>query len=256
MTDQTASRDDAAALDARRPRPDRRGRAAITRRPGRSLLTALGTVVGVGAFVATTGLASTAKAQVSERFDALAATQVRVVDSLEAAFGDDRPPASTTRSRRMLSNGSSDSTASSTPGCTGRFRTPISTYVCWRPRRAGPQQVQVMGASPGALRAARPDLRTGRLLDQFHEDRAERVAVLDRVAAEQLGINRVDNQPAVFIGDRTYIVIGIIDDVARSPGLRAVGDHSGRDGERRLRQRRRQLHRADRGRPGCRTLIA
>ena len=52
--------------------------AAITRRPGRSLLTALGTVVGVGAFVATTGLASTAKAQVSERFDALAATEVRV----------------------------------------------------------------------------------------------------------------------------------------------------------------------------------
>jgi putative ABC transport system permease protein len=46
--------------------------AAITRRPGRSLLTALGTVVGVAAFVATTGLASTAKAQVSERFDALA----------------------------------------------------------------------------------------------------------------------------------------------------------------------------------------
>ena len=63
--------------------------AAITRRPGRSLLTALGTVVGVGAFVATTGLASTAKAQVSERFDALAATQVRVVDSLEVPFGGD-----------------------------------------------------------------------------------------------------------------------------------------------------------------------
>src|SRR5262245_63434316 len=55
--------------------------AAITRRPGRSLLTALGTVVGVGAFVATTGLASTAKAQGSERFDALAATEVRVTDS-------------------------------------------------------------------------------------------------------------------------------------------------------------------------------
>ncbi len=63
--------------------------AAITRRPGRSLLTALGTVVGVGAFVATTGLASTAKAQVSERFDALAATQVRVVDSLDNTFGND-----------------------------------------------------------------------------------------------------------------------------------------------------------------------
>ena len=60
--------------------------AAIGRRPGRSLLTTLGTVVGVGAFVATTGLASTARAQVGETFDALKATEVRVTD---AAPGSD-----------------------------------------------------------------------------------------------------------------------------------------------------------------------
>ena len=54
---------------------------AIVRRPGRSALTALGTIVGVGAFVATTGLATTAQAQVSERFDALKATEVRVQDA-------------------------------------------------------------------------------------------------------------------------------------------------------------------------------
>jgi putative ABC transport system permease protein len=54
--------------------------AAIARRPGRSLLTTLGTVAGVGAFVATTGLATTAQAQVSETFDALRATEVRVID--------------------------------------------------------------------------------------------------------------------------------------------------------------------------------
>jgi putative ABC transport system permease protein len=191
--------------------------AAITRRPGRSLLTALGTVVGVAAFVATTGLASTAKAQVSERFDALAATQVRVVDSLDEAFGDDsaagidHPFPADTEQRLERLNGVehaglywevSDSN--------------LDVRVLASPSRR-PQQVQVMGASPGALQAARPDLRTGRLIDQFHEGRAERVAVLGRVAAEQLGINRVDNQPAVFIGDRTYTVIGIIDDVARSP---------------------------------------
>lgn len=62
--------------------------AAIGRRPGRSLLTTLGTVVGVGAFVATTGLASTARAQVGETFDALKATEVRVTD---AAPDSDEP---------------------------------------------------------------------------------------------------------------------------------------------------------------------
>ena len=84
-----------------------------------------------------------------------------------------------------------------------------------------------MGVSPGALLAARPDLRTGRLFDEFAEGRAERVAVLGRIAAEQLGINRVDNQPAIFIGNRPYTVIGIIDDVDRVPELAAVGDHPG-----------------------------
>ena len=55
--------------------------AAIGQRPIRTLLTALGTILGVGAFVTTTGLAETARAQVSSRFDALRATEVRVQDA-------------------------------------------------------------------------------------------------------------------------------------------------------------------------------
>jgi putative ABC transport system permease protein len=191
--------------------------AAITRRPGRSLLTALGTVVGVGAFVATTGLATTAKAQVSERFDALAATQVRVVDSLanavvgESAAGIDHPfPADAEQRLERLNGVEHAGLYWEVPDSR------LDVRLLARPSRRQ-QQIQVMGASPGALEAARPDLRSGRLLDPIHERRGERVAVLGRIAAEQLGINRVDNQPAIFIGDRTYLVIGIIDDVARSP---------------------------------------
>ncbi|MGH9136111.1 MAG: ABC transporter permease [Acidimicrobiales bacterium] len=192
--------------------------AAITRRPGRSLLTALGTVVGVGAFVATTGLASTAKAQVSERFDALAATQVRVVDSVRGGFfqaeqaaGIDHPfPADAEQRLQRLNGVEHAGLYWEVPDSGLDVRT-----LARRSRR--PLQVQVMGASPGALLASRPDVRTGRLFDQVHEERAERVVVLGRIAAEQLGINRVDNQPAIFIGERPYIVVGIIDDVARSP---------------------------------------
>ena len=55
--------------------------AATSRRPARTLLTALGTILGVAAFVTTTGLAATASAQVSESFDALRATEVRVQDA-------------------------------------------------------------------------------------------------------------------------------------------------------------------------------
>ena len=43
--------------------------------------------------------------------------------------------------------------------------------------------------------------------------------MLGRVAANQLGISRVDNQPAVFLGDTAYTIVGIVDDVARNPDL-------------------------------------
>jgi len=194
--------------------------AAITRRPGRSLLTALGTVVGVGAFVATTGLASTAKAQVSERFDALSATEVRVLDrqrtsnfGVEQAEGVDHPFPADAQQRLERLNGVEHA------GLYWEVEDPdLDVRLLATPSRR-PQSVQVMGVSPGALLAARADLRTGRLFDDFAESRSERVVVLGRVAAEQLGITRVDNQPAIFIGDRPYIVVGIIDAVARAPEL-------------------------------------
>ncbi|MGZ5384595.1 MAG: ABC transporter permease, partial [Acidimicrobiia bacterium] len=51
---------------------------SLLARPGRSLLTILGTVLGIGAIVATLGLSKTAGNQIVARFDALAATSVTV----------------------------------------------------------------------------------------------------------------------------------------------------------------------------------
>jgi len=193
---------------------------AITRRPGRSLLTALGTVVGVGAFVATTGLASTARAQVSEQFDALAATEVRVLDNSQPQFfgGDEAdetdhafPPDAQQRLERL--NGVEH--AGLYWEVTDRN---LDVRVLATPSRQQ-QAVKVMGVSAGALVASRPTLRSGRLFDELYDQRAERVAILGRLAAEQLGITRVDNQPAIFIGDHAYTVIGIVDDVVRLPQL-------------------------------------
>lgn len=194
--------------------------AAITRRPGRSLLTALGTVVGVGAFVATTGMASTAKAQVDERFDALAATEVRVTDGERRnTFGVgnqadvDHPFPIDAQRRLERLNGVAHA------GLYWEVEDDdLDVRLLASPSRRS-QSIAVMGVSPGALLAARPDVRSGRLFDDFAESRAERVVVIGRIVAEQLGITRVDNQPAIFIGTRPYIVIGIIDDTERVPGL-------------------------------------
>lgn len=54
--------------------------AGMLRRPGRAVLTALGTVLGVGSFVAVLGLTATISAQIDGRFDELTATEVAVED--------------------------------------------------------------------------------------------------------------------------------------------------------------------------------
>ena len=63
------------------------------------------------------------------------------------------------------------------------------------------------------------DLSTGRFFDSGHSDRSDPVAVLGRGAAARLNINRVDQQPALFVGEKTLVVVGIIDSVDAEPVL-------------------------------------
>ena len=185
--------------------------AAITRRPGRSLLTALGTVAGVGAFVATTGLATTARAQVGNSFDALKATEVTIIDA--DADGTNPFPADTTAQLTRL-NGVNHA---------GRWWTidnkTLDPRAIATPTSPAPSEMPVIAADPDAIWAARPQLSDGVIFDRWHDDRSQPVAVLGRQAAQLLGITRVDNQPAVFIGNTGYTVVGILDDVARNQGL-------------------------------------
>ena len=60
--------------------------AGMFARPGRMLLTVLGTTIGLAALVATLGLSQTASQQIIGRFDELAATEITVT-SMPAAEG-------------------------------------------------------------------------------------------------------------------------------------------------------------------------
>lgn len=186
--------------------------AAITQRPVRTLLTALGTILGVGAFVATNGLAETARAQVSSRFDALKATEVRIQDA--NPDGTNPFPNDVTQRLEAL-NGINHAGLYYTVPDNGTLQ-PRTTAT--RPVNQS-TAIPVIAADPGAIAAALPTLQTGRIYDGFHQTRAERVALVGRAAATRLGIARIDNQPAVFIGNTAYTIIGILDDVQRNPDL-------------------------------------
>jgi macrolide transport system ATP-binding/permease protein len=80
-------------------------------------------------------------------------------------------------------------------------------------------KLSVLAASPDLYRAVRAELATGRLHDLGHSERADRVAVLGPDAARRLGIENLEQLPAISIGDHLYLVIGVLRDVARQPEL-------------------------------------
>jgi hypothetical protein len=87
------------------------------------------------------------------------------------------------------------------------------------PLRQNRFKMQVQAASPELFTTVRASVRTGRVLDPIHSLRSDRVAVLGPNAARQLGISRVDQLPALTIGDDAYLVIGILDSVERKHAL-------------------------------------
>jgi hypothetical protein len=176
----------------------------------------LGTVIGLGALVATLGLSKTASNQIVGRFDALAATDVVVSPSTRAggAGATVLPWDAESRLRRL--NGVAAAGTLSDVDVRGAL---VRSVPVNDPLVAGAVQLPMKAASPGLFAAIHARLATGRLFDAGHSHRADGVLVLGPNAARRLRVARVDEQPAVFIGDRLYAVIGLLADVRRQASL-------------------------------------
>ena len=193
--------------------------AGLLARPARVALTVLGTVIGVGALVATLGLSKTAGNQIVGRFDALSATDVVISPSVRAGgTGAAVLPFDGEHRLRRLAGVVAAGTLADVDVRGQLMRSvPIND-----PLAAGAVQIPVKAASPGLFRAVRARLAEGRYFDAGHSRRADRVLVLGINAARRLHITRVDQEPAVFLGDRLYSVIGLIADVRRQVSLRGA----------------------------------
>ncbi|MFD7321157.1 ABC transporter permease [Streptomyces sp. NPDC059875] len=192
--------------------------AGMLQRPARSALTMLGTVLGVGAFVAVLGLTATASSQIDSRFNVLSATEVTVEDIAreqnefaDAAFPDD----ASDRVERL--NGVRHAGVLWT---VQPRRNPAELAVTAAPvGDTGGETLNVVAAAPGALRAAEPRLSQGRLYDDFHTDTRQRVTVISSGIAARLGITTLETKPAIFIGGQPFTVTGIVEDVQRQPDV-------------------------------------
>ncbi len=182
--------------------------AGIVQRPARSVLTLVGTVLGIGTFVAIVGLAQSTNAQISKQFNVLDATQVTVTD-----VGD------TSANRSYDFPRDADERIA-------RLRGVISAGVWWQvttpavsalPGAAGVTNFNLYALTPGALAASGATLLEGAGFTDFEQAERLKVAILSNVVASQLGITSLSNDPAVFIDGVPFAVIGIIGSDLRLP---------------------------------------
>lgn len=190
--------------------------AGLFARPGRMVLTIMGTVIGLAALVATLGLSRTANNRIVGRFDELAATEIVVSASPSAIVPGVQviPWDAPARLKRLAGVAEVGSLSTVDVGAVTATTSPIKD-----PSRQTRFNLTVKAASPGLFAAVRADLASGRLLDDGHSARADRVAILGPTAAERLGIVSVERLPAVQIGDDIFLVIGILHGVERQPDL-------------------------------------
>ena len=192
--------------------------AGLLQRPGRSALTLLGVVLGIGSFVAIVGIAQTASGQIGKQFNVLQATQAYVFDvgaaqSAQAGHPTvDFPPDADALAERIH----------------GVVAAGVYWPVLFKQAEvsgfadgflASQHGMPVTAASPGLLAAAGVKLVTGTLYNDFHEARAQNVAVIGRSAAASLGITSLQGQPAIFIDGQPFTVVGIIASSQRLPQL-------------------------------------
>lgn len=184
-------------------------------RPGRLVMTVLGTVIGVAALVMTLGFAQTTAGQLSRQFNQFAATQLVAVPE-EAQSGDrsvatGRLPWDAVDRMERLAGVERAAVVAEVALPEGATVTAVPVND---PSQAPTTPPRLFAASPALLDTVEGTVTTGRMFDTGHDERADRVAVLGLRAADRLGVTRIDTQPSIFVDGVSYAVVGIFDDVA------------------------------------------
>ncbi|MBU0499105.1 MAG: ATP-binding cassette domain-containing protein [Gammaproteobacteria bacterium] len=190
--------------------------AGMFARPTRTALTVLGIVIGLTALVATLGLSRTANNRIISTFDELAATEVVVTPKPNPTGADGKAIPWDAPARLQRLNGV---VAAGNLSEVDVGHALVSSSPVQDPQAQTAFNLAVKAASPGLFKALRAKLQSGRLPDEGHSLRSDRVAVLGPNAALRLGILGLDRLPAIAIRDHLYLIIGILKDVARQPDL-------------------------------------
>ena len=193
--------------------------AGIVQRPGRAVLTMLGTVLGVGAFVAVLGLTATGAGQISRQFTVLEDTTVTVADN-----GPVNNVAALGTNPAIGFPADADAVADHINGVAGAgvwwpVSLPEGTNFTGSLALSATasQTVNLLAASPGAVRAMGLTLVAGSPLSRYENDTRQHVVMIDTTTAASLGISpaRLASHPAVFVDGIAYTVVGVYSSAQR-----------------------------------------
>jgi putative ABC transport system permease protein len=187
--------------------------AGIVQRPGRAVLTMIGTILGVGAFVAVLGLTATGAGQISHQFTVLEDTTVTVEDNGPA---NNTAPPSTNPAIGFPAD--ADQIADHIKGVAaagvwwpvslpenGSFTASLALGAI------SSQTINLLAASPGAVTAMGLSMASGSPLTTYENTTRQHVAIIDTTTAATLGISaaRLASHPAVFVNGIAYTVVGV-----------------------------------------------
>jgi putative ABC transport system permease protein len=172
----------------------------------RSGLTALGIAIGIAAMVAVLGIADSSRATLLAELDRIGSNLLTVAPG-QTMFGEDAalPDDATAMIGRIAPvEGVS---AVSLTGATARRSDHIPSG-----ETGG---IAVQGADPSLLATLEGSLAAGRFIDDAIGPYP--TVVLGSVAADRLGITSLEGQPRVWIGDRWWSVVGILETLPLAP---------------------------------------
>ena len=181
----------------------RTGTIGLRARPVRTMLTAIGISIGIAALVGVVGISASSKADLLAELDKLG-TNLLQVRAGQSIFGDaSRLPDEATAMVRRIGPVEDAAATATVSGATVRRTDHID--------EAETGGIAVVAADLELLETVAGTIDVGR----WHDAATARApaVVLGATTAERLGIDSLEGSPMVWIGDRWWAVIGILEEV-------------------------------------------
>jgi putative ABC transport system permease protein len=175
----------------------------------RSLLSALGIMIGIAAMVAVLGLSESSKSDLLAQLDALGTNMLQVQAGQGIGLGSGELP---DESAAMVSRIGPVETVTSVSDVAGAKVYKNDLVPSGQTGGIGVKAVEL-----NLLATLQGTMAAGVFLDEAPSDFP--VVVLGSVTAARLGIGNLDTTPMVWLGDEWFTVVGIMEELPLSPDL-------------------------------------